>query len=56
MRYQRRRARLVEAERTVTQIIMHYNSGMQKGISEHTCQTSRWIGYSSRILNKLKKL
>ena len=34
---------------TVTQITTHYNSGMQKSISEHTtCQTSKWIGYSSR--------
>ena len=39
-RGQRRRARLVEADRkvTVTQITTHYNSGMQKSISEHTLQ------------------
>ena len=37
-RGQRRRARLVEADRKVTgiQITMHYNSGMQKSISDHT--------------------
>ena len=42
-RGQKRRARLVEAERMVTvmQITTHYNSGMQKSISEHTtCQNS----------------
>ena len=42
------------------QITTHYNSGMQKSISEHTtCQTSKWIGYSSRrpihIKNKSNK-
>ena len=55
-RGQRRRARLVKADRkvTVTQITTHYNSGMQKSISEHTThQTSKWIGYSSRRLNPL---
>ena len=31
---------------TVTQITRHYNSGMQKSISEHT--TSKWIGYCSK--------
>ena len=49
-RGQRRKARLVEADRKVTvmQITTHYNSGMQKCISEHTtCQTSKWLGYSS---------
>ena len=36
-RGQRRRARLVKADRkvTVTQITTHYNSGVQKSISEH---------------------
>ena len=56
-RGQRRRARLVEADRKVTvmQITMHYNSGMQKSNSEHTmCQTSKWIGYSSRRPISLK--
>ena len=38
------------------QITTHYNSGMQKSISEHTtCQTSKWIGYSSRSKKKKKK-
>ena len=38
VRGQRRRARLVQADRkvTVTQITTHYNSGMQKSIPEHT--------------------
>ena len=41
---------------TVTQITTHYNSDMLKSISEHiTCQTSKWIGYSSRRLNKSKR-
>ena len=43
-RGQRRRFGLVEADRkvTVTQITMHYNSGMQKSMYEHTtCQTSK---------------
>ena len=47
---------LVEADRkvTVTQITTHYNSGMQKSISEHTVrQTSKWIGYSCRSLIKI---
>ena len=37
-RGQRRRARLVKADRkvTVTQITTYYNRGMQKSISEHT--------------------
>ena len=35
-RGQRRRARLVKADRKVKQITTHYNSGMQKSISEHT--------------------
>ena len=42
-RGQRRRFRLVQAERkvTVAQITTHDNSGKQKSISEHTtCQTS----------------
>ena len=50
-RGQRRRARLVKADRKVTetQITTRYNSGVQKSISEHTiCQTSKWTGYSSR--------
>ena len=54
-RGQWRRARLVNADRKVTaiQITTHYNSGMKKSISEHTtCQTSKWIGYSSRRLIK----
>ena len=47
-RGQWRRARLVEA---VTQITTHYNSGMQKSISEQTTRrTSKWLGYSSRRL------
>ena len=56
-RGQRRRARLVRAERkeTVMQISTHFNSGMQKGISEHrTGQTSKWIVYSSRRPIRLK--
>ena len=43
-RGQRRRARLVDADRKVTetQITRHYNSGMQKSTPEHTmCQTSK---------------
>ena len=54
----RKRARLVEADRKVAvmQISTHYNSGMQKSIPEHTThQTSKWIGYSSRRLNKSNK-
>ena len=50
---QKRRARLIEADRnvTITQITTHYNSGMQKSISEHTKRlTSKWISYSSRRL------
>ena len=40
---------------TVTQITMHYNSGMQESISIHiTCQTSKWKGYSSRRPVSLK--
>ena len=37
-----KKPRLVEADRkvTVTQITMHYNSGMQKSISEHTTGTA----------------
>ena len=32
------------------------NRGTQKSISEHTmCQTSKWIDYSSRRLNKSEK-
>ena len=40
---QRRRARLVEADRKVTvmQITMNYNSGMQKSITEHTTYQSQ---------------
>ena len=52
------RARLVKADRkaTVTQMTRHYNSGMQKSISEHTTrQTSKWIGYSSIRFNMCKK-
>ena len=52
-RGQRRRARLVDADRkvTVTEITTHYNSGMQKSIFEHrTCQSSKRIGCSR--LNK----
>ena len=38
------------------QITTHYSSGMQKSISEHTMpKTSKWIGYSSRRLNKSTK-
>ena len=51
-RGQRKRARLVKADRKVRvmQISKHYNSGMQKSISEHTThQASKWTGYSSRI-------
>ena len=51
-RGQRRRARLVEAawKVTVTQITSHYNSDIQKSISEHTaCQyPPEFIVYSSR--------
>ena len=56
MRVQKRRARLVEAgsKATVMQITTHYNSGMQKSISEHTTrQTSMRIVYSSRRLKYL---
>ena len=43
-RGQRRRARLVEADRKVTQITTHYNSGMQKSMSGHPMrQISKWI-------------
>ena len=52
-RDQRRSAWLVKADRkvTVTQITTHYNSGMQKSISEHTTrQISKWTGYSSRSI------
>ena len=48
-------AKLVQDDRkvTVTQITMHYNSGMQKRISEETLhQTLKWMGYSSRKLQK----
>ena len=58
-RGQRRRAGLVEADRkvTVTQIITHYNSDMQKSICPCTIrQTSKWIGYSSRRLNNIQSL
>ena len=42
---------------TVTQITTHYNTDMQKSISEHTMrQTSKWIGYSSRRLKCNKYL
>ena len=56
-RGQRRRARLVKADRKVTvmQITTHYNSGMQKSISEHTTQTSKWIGYSQPIRGNQSK-
>ena len=50
-RGQRRRARLVKADRKVTEMqnITRYNSGMQNSISKHTTrQTSKSIGYSSR--------
>ena len=43
---ERRRARLLRADRkeTVTQITTHYNSGVQKSISEHTTdQTCNFI-------------
>ena len=56
-RSQRRRARLVNADRkvTVTQITTYYSSGMQKRISEHTMhQTYKWIGYSRPISLKNK--
>ena len=46
-----RRARLIEVDRKVTvmQITTHYNSGMQKSISEHTThKTSKWTGNCSR--------
>ena len=53
-RSQRRRARLIEADKvTITQITTHYNSGMQKSISEHTMrQTSKWYPQQT---NKSKK-
>ena len=57
-RGQRRRARLVEADRkvTVTQITTHYNGDMQKSISENImCQSSKWIGHSNRRLNRSKR-
>ena len=39
----------------VTQITTRFNSGVQKSISEHTtCQTFKWIGYSSRRPVSLK--
>ena len=56
-RGQRRRARLVKADRkvTVTQITTHYNSGMQKSISEYTtCQSAKWIGLKSPAANCFK--
>ena len=49
--------RLVKADRklTIMQITTHYSSNMQKSISEYTtCQTCKWIGYSSRK-NKTNK-
>ena len=57
-RGQRRRARLVKDDRKVTvmHMITHYNSGMQKSISEQmTHQTAKWIGYSNRQPDKSKK-
>uniref|UniRef100_A0A0E9WH30 Transposase Tc1-like domain-containing protein n=1 Tax=Anguilla anguilla TaxID=7936 RepID=A0A0E9WH30_ANGAN len=50
-RGQRRRARLVRADRkaTITQITTRYNRGIQKSISERTtCRTLKQMGYSSR--------
>ena len=50
-RSQRRRNRQVKDHMKVTvmQITTHYNSGMQKSISEHTTLlTSKWIGDSNR--------
>ena len=56
-RGQKRRARLVKADRkvTVTQVTAHY-SAVVKSISEYTTnQTPEWIGYSRRSLNTSKK-
>ena len=54
---QRRRARVVEADRkvTVTQIATHYISGMLKSMSETNFCQGFWIGYSSRIPISKKK-
>ena len=49
--------RLVKADRKVTvmQITTHYNSGIQKSISEHPMhQTSKWIGYRRPICQNTK--
>ena len=54
----RRMARLAKADRkvTVTQITTHYNSGMQKSISEHTMrQTSEVDRLQWQKTNKPKK-
>ncbi len=51
VRGQRRMGRLVRDDRkaTVTQIITHYNQGMQNTISEHTTRRPlKQMGYSSR--------
>ena len=50
-RGQRTMARQVKADRkvTVTRITTHYNSGMQKSISEHTPR-QKWIGYSNKYV------
>ena len=56
-RGRRRSVGPVKADRQVTvmQITTHYNSGMQKSVSEHTtCQTFQRTGYSGRKLDKSK--
>ena len=56
MRGQRRRARLLEADRKVT-VMQITNSGMHKSISEqNTSNLSKWIGHSSNRLKSNKSL
>ena len=45
LRGQRRKARLVKADREVTvmQVTSHYNSGMQKSITEHVTTRLDWL-------------
>ena len=56
-RDQRRRARLVKTDRkvTVTQITTHYNSGMEKSISE-LCASNLDCLLQQQKTNKLKKV
>lgn len=39
----------LEVFREITQIITHYNSGMQNSSSEHTFRTLKWLRFSRRI-------